>query len=380
MTETILDDFCITRNLSDETRKLYTSAINQYTQFNNMNMMELLEEAEIDEEKGVRWKYRKVRKRLMKYRIYLINKYIFTTAKKYFSLILTVYRHYEIELQQLPSISNRNVDMNKPLEYKDLPDDVLIEKILSIANIKARALIFFMLSSGCARTETANITIRDYVEAVSDYTDGEDDIYEVLNILKDKDDVVPTFMVLRQKTKKHYVTFCTPEAVNAINIYLGSYGKKLEMDDLLFHCKPRSINGVFANLNDKLGLGKKDCYNVFRPHILRKFHASRLYDDGMSMDLVDSLQGRVKDKVRGVYFLDNPDRLKKEYFEHMGAVCVEWNMRNITFKSKEFLDLERENYEKQVLLDELSERLCGVEEFVFKGLSERDLDEMRKYI
>jgi hypothetical protein len=52
----------------------------------------------------------------------------------------------------------------------------------------------------------------------------------------------------------------------------------------------------------------------------------------------------------------------------------------LTFKSKEYFELERENYERGVALEELSDRLSGVESFVFKGLSRSDLDEMRRYV
>ena len=51
--------------------------------------------------------------------------------------------------------------------------------------------------------------------------------------------------------------------------------------------------------------------------MLRKFHASQLYNDGLSMDEIDELQGRGKDQTRTSYFMEDPLRLREKYIEHM---------------------------------------------------------------
>lgn len=45
------------------------------------------------------------------------------------------------------------------------------------------------------------------------------------------------------------------------------------------------------------GLGKIGPYNRFRSNMLRKFHVSSLYNDGMSLDDVNDLQGKAKNKI-----------------------------------------------------------------------------------
>lgn len=47
--------------------------------------------------------------------------------------------------------------------------------------------------------------------------------------------------------------------------------------------------------------------------MLRKFHASALYNDGMSLDKVNDLQGNAKNKTDATYFMTKPDNLKCEY-------------------------------------------------------------------
>lgn len=375
----LLDDFSFTRNLSPSTIKLYESAIKQYTKFCNKDMESLIIEAEEDEEQRKLWKNRRIKKRLMKFRVFLFKNYLEKTAKMYFQLILTVYRHYDVELQRLPNISDKNTNKSEPIQYSDLPDKQIIEKALNIANIRSRAIIFFMVSTGCARMETSNITINQYVEATDNYHDS-DNIYDVLDELKNRDDVVPTFRICRQKTKKFYITFCTPEAVDSINNYLVSYSQKLNGEDKLFHASPRYINYVFATLNERLMLGKKGSFNRFRPHMIRKFNASCLHNDGMSIDYIDALQGRVRSSVHQSYFFDNPEKLKEEYIEHMGAVTIEWNCRNLTFKSKEFLELEKDNVEKTKMLSDVVNRLEEVESYVFSDFSRKEMEDMRKFV
>ena len=53
----------------------------------------------------------------------------------------------------------------------------------------------------------------------------------------------------------------------------------------------------FEMINNTLGLGRVGRYHRFRSQMLRKFHASALYNDGMSIDKVNNLQGKAKNKT-----------------------------------------------------------------------------------
>ena len=57
--------------------------------------------------------------------------------------------------------------------------------------------------------------------------------------------------------------------------------------------------------------------------MIRKFHASSLYNDGMSIDDVDSLQGRSKDSTHRAYFMEDPLLLKNKYVEHMDCLLLD---------------------------------------------------------
>ena len=69
-------------------------------------------------------------------------------------------------------------------------------------------------------------------------------------------------------------------------------------------------------INDTLGLGRVGKYIRFRSHMLRKFHASALYNGDMILDKVNDLQRKAKNKFTVV-----------EKTEHVKAIS--WTIPNI---------------------------------------------------
>lgn len=181
----LLNDFTTTRNLKPTTIESYTIFIKNYTKQQGASMVELIKEAENEEEQGIRWKNRTLKKRLIQYRTYLYQNYMSSTAKVMFSKILTIYKHYEIEIHDLPKLSVKNGYQNPPITFNDLPDKEIIKKALDISKPRMRAIILFISSSGCGRSETVNLTIQDFINATSDYHQHTE-IYPVLNELKAK--------------------------------------------------------------------------------------------------------------------------------------------------------------------------------------------------
>lgn len=53
-----------------------------------------------------------------------------------------------------------------------------------------KAVILFMANSGCAKRETLNLTVQDFIDATIEYHES-DDICEIINILNNRDDVIP---------------------------------------------------------------------------------------------------------------------------------------------------------------------------------------------
>lgn len=259
----------------------------------------------------------------MNFRVFLQRHYLISTVKVHFQRILTIYRHFEIEIHNLPPINLKNTNKLKPIMFEDLPTKEIIKEAVNITNPLMKAIILFISSSGCARQETLNITIQDFIDATREYHDSED-MYEIITILIKRNDVIPTFKLKRQKTNKFYFTFCSPEAVSFILDYLIISKRKLRNEDKLFKTNLDYLNSYFNEINETLNLGKVRKYNRFRSHMLRKFHASALYnhENGLSLEEIDALQGRGKNNTHSSYFMENPKNLKEKYINSLKSILI----------------------------------------------------------
>lgn len=357
----LLEDFTITRNLKPITKKSYTTSVNLYTKFNNASFISLIKEAEEEENRQIRWKYRKIKQRLLKFRNFLTNNYKKNYVKTTLSRIITIYKHYEIEINALPPLSSKNHNESPPVSFDDLPDKKIIKKALKVSNPLMKSIILFMSSSGSARRETLNLTINDIILATKEYH-GETDIYEIIKLLKSRNDIVPTFKLKRQKTNKYYYTFCSPEAIKQILNYLNTRDN-LKPDDKVFNMHVETFTKKFIRLNDKLNLGKVGTYSRFRSHNLRKFHASNLKNDGMSMTDINALQGKTKNMVDESYFFENPKTLKETYIKHLPAITI-YSKENRKIKPPEQVKLEIENKKLKDEIDKLNEEILKLTPYV----------------
>ena len=364
--EEILNEINSVKNNKKKTQHIYKHSINKYCELNKLSLAELIEEAEKEEEQGIRWKHRTLKRRLLNFRKYLMDNYYYNTVSNTFTPVLVVYKYFEIEIHDLPRIDKKSYNNPKPISFKDLPDKEIIREAVNICTSTMKAIILFMSSSGCARRETLNLTVMDYMNATKEYHNA-DNIMEMIDVLNNIDNVVPTFNILRQKTQKYYITYCSPEAVTAINHHLLSR-QNLTPESQLFKIHEDYLNQQFIKINNELGLGKAGNYNRFRSHMLRKFHASTLYNDGMSLDKVNDLQGKSKNSTDEVYFMTNPADLKQEYIQHLPALSISKEVEKITVKSPEFLKLENTIVEKdekikdyEKLIYDIDERLRNIE-------------------
>ena len=315
MSEELLKRFCSNRNIKYSTLKSYRSAIAKYEFFHDMAMGSFMDEAIVEEDEGISLKNRKIKSRLLDFRSFLLDSGLaISTVRTYFSRIKTFYRHFEIEL---PYLNDIKFDEEYLSSYYDLPTRGDIRNVCSISSNAFRALVLFISSSGCAKAETLSLTVGDFVKASDDYHDG-GSIDDVLNCLIGRRDIVPAFYLKRIKTNKFYYAFCSPEASHHIVKYLISR-KGLSLDDRLFDFTDSSLIYSFKKVNDKLDMGFVGRYRFFRSHALRKFHASNI---GLSVDIVDGLQGRGKTRVREAYMKTNPKKLKEIYMGAMHNVMV----------------------------------------------------------
>ena len=319
-TEKIIQKITTERNSSQKTHEAYTRSIKLYEEYCNKPLPKLIQEAQLEEDEGIRWNNSTLKKRLLDFRTYLYKKYKQNTAQLYLTTIIATYKHMGIDVQSLPYFSRKQVKTNPPIYYDDLPDKEVLQRVLGVCSPFMKAVTLFISSSGCSRIDTLNLKLDDYLQATMEYHHM-NNIYDAIQKMQKTDhQIIPTFNLRRQKTGKPYFTFCSDEAVRAINDYLLT--RDLSQSDKLFKCNKNYFNQQFKCLNDELGLGQVGDYGRFRPHMLRKYHASRLYEAGMDKYKVDQLQGRSKEKIQEAYFKDSPSSLREEYVECLPNLVV----------------------------------------------------------
>ena len=372
--EEILQEIHHAKSHSKSSKKIYKNAVKQYCKYNKLSLSELIKEADEEEEAGIRWKNRKLKKRLINFRQELIKNYKKNTIQSYFNAIRSIYHYFEIEIHDLPALNKKSINVSEPINYVDLPTKEIIKKALKIADNRMNAIILFMSSSGCAKRETLNLTIQDFIDATKDYHNS-NNINEVIEILKEREDVIPMFRLKRQKTNKYYYTFCSPEAVTSLISYMLTLEQDLQPTDKLFPIHEDYVTMLFVRINNILKLGKKGTYNRFRSHMLRKFHASQLYNAGLTLDEIDALQGRGKDPTHSSYFLEDPEKLRQKYVEHLDCLTINLDVNSLEIKSPEYIELEQKYNEKEEQVNNMEERLSKVEE-IFNQVNNLSDDEI----
>jgi hypothetical protein len=341
------NEFCTDRNLSETSITHYKWALQKYSVLNNMTLTELIKEADAEEEKGIRLKNREISKRLKNFRSHLIkNDASSNTIQGYFTKIKTFYRHFGIEIPYIPPAK---MPTGRHERYRDIPTIDDIKQVLeSTGNLKHKAIILFMSSSGSARNETTHITVQDFIDATKDYHDSTD-IKDVLDELEGQKDVIPIFEIVRAKTSYLYYTCCSPEATIAIIKYLKSR-PVLKNDDKLFDVNNSGLKAIFNRLNDNNKFGKKGHQNFFHSHALRKFHATTIED----VDLANALQGRKSNPIKEAYFKKNPKRLRERYIPHLNKLMIN-RVETFNVASEEYQELKKqfkENKKESKIKDE----------------------------
>lgn len=352
----MLQKFIQTRNIEKSTIKGYLTVINQYEQFHNMKIDDLLLEAWDDEEKYSNMYQRRICNRILDFRTALLKteELSINTINNKIGKLQAFYTHYGVTFPKIKGLKNKEAQ----LTYFDLPNKDHISMALECTSIQNQAIILFLASSGTGKSEAASITIADFITATDEYHNG-GSIEEIINGLwKIQEPLVPTFALKRKKTQRQYYTFCTPEASFAILRYLKHRIKvldqknkrnktqmELDLTEPLFGTTARGIGDKLNVINDKLEFGFKGKYRFFRPHTLRKFHASNI---GLSEEHIDMLQGRAKDSIHETYIKANPKYLKQIYMNVMENVTINLEEQRTVVNEEYNINIHLHFHEEQM--------------------------------
>ena len=300
------------RGLAEGTIKKYRDALKRYVEFTDETLEHLIAEADNEEETVARSSKRKIKQRLIDFRVYLKQKYASNTLTDTMTSVSTFYRHFDITVPKLPKMS-LDESPNDEIEFRDLPT---IEDIrTAIENVhtpKQKALFIFMACNGTSRMDIANFKYKQFKEAIQEFCPNVEtpkDIIEALDGRCDELNIIPVFKMKRAKTKYRYHTIITPEATQFCINYLKHGGQNLKDDDLFFDLNPYGVASAFKRVNNKMNWGKRGTFDFFSTHRVRKFNASVIQDD----DFANYIQGRKPTRIKRAYYKMSPDELRKIY-------------------------------------------------------------------
>ena len=322
-TPEILNQFYNERNSSTNTRYAYRQTVHVFEEYTHTKIGYIMYMARLEEEKKTPWRNSTLRTHLINFRRYLYESYSKNSAHMHFSRIKAILRHYEIPIGELPYYSTRQAKPDIPINPDKLVDRDILKLCINQKNPLLRAIVLFMSSSGMSKIDTLNLKVKNYMEATYDYH-RTNNITNMLYILKDRDDTVGTWNdYTRQKTGTTYFTFNSPESNKAIAQYLLTR-RNLTLDSELFKISYKYMTDLFKTVNDELGLGKNGRYSRFQSHMLRRYHATRLMESGMSVDKVDLLQGRQPHSIAYKSYIKlKPSRLRDEFIQALPYLVIE---------------------------------------------------------
>ena len=271
-------------------------------------------------------------------------------------------------------------------------DDIVgkehILRALEHCNLKYKAILLLMSSSGMGRAEIIHLTYKDFLNAISEYykpsVKEQFDIYLLAEKVQKKiEDIIPTWQIKRYKTKMPFMTFSSPESTQSIVYYLLERIKNNKpitgIDDPLFVSKGHQIdnnsfNQYFIQINDKCDFGFVGHHRFFTSHKLRKYFASTLNKNNVPEISTQWMLGHSIDKVTDAYFKLDVNALKEQYKRVVKDLSIEKVItREITTKEFDMilkeLRIERESRIEDKLsnekeMTEMNEKLKYMEQFM----------------
>lgn len=373
-----IQNMIMRKNLSQTRIKIFQTVFKRLKNITLLTPTELIEEAKEEQTpyiKDDKIVFLSIEDRKISYYFFQFHNHLQEaglapkTIKDYLSALRTFYNEYNIELPKPIQI-----DIEKKIIRKgDIPSIKDVMKAIEYTNnLRNKAIILFLATSGIRTQDMRNFTIGDFVKATKDYHDS-NTIHELLE-KKRIDNIIPTWYFIPAKTRKKgniCVTFNTPESTEYIINYLRTR-KNLNNNDYLFE----SYNGklsrslvmdFFRNLNDKLFSKTQNNERFFHAHSLRKFFISTCNHNSGDLAKVNLLSGHSnKSNVHDTYNEVNTEVMKRFYTKLIPHLSIR-DTKVHEYKPADVLKLENDSKLKdeaitnlQNQVDELADKINNI--------------------
>ena len=275
-------------------------------------------------------------------------------------------------------VNGKQVDWNqielpsiRPTQKSSIPTKEMLRRMLEFASPRLKAVIMLAVTSGLRIGTIVQLRIRNLPE------------YDIGTRKFTVD--IPLIYIDREITKgktDDYFTFITPEAKEALEIYLKERDD-LTLDSFVIEKERRlesernarqmvlNLKFEYNSLLRKLGYDEKDVFHRYRFHMLRKFFKTYATFAGIPSEIVEFMMGH-RSGIKHVYFmgggiLNNPvliDQMRNFYRKLIPQLRIKTDERELIRLEKE-LDKYKDEYNKKVEeIALLENRLKKVEEIL----------------
>lgn len=336
---------------SENTRKLYSKSLLRYCRFTEQSPTVHIEDAESEIIDRVLPRKQRIRQYMIDFRTMLKETGAAPkTVHNYVSAVKSFYKFYDI---LVPQLGSRREFRQNGLEENDhrLDKDDVVE-MLKHVDIRNRAIILLMVSSGLSQADVLNMKVGDFKRGY------------------DPDVEIATFHVRRIKTGNNFITFTTPEASRAIWDYINlrnqttdpEYEKnRIRSDeDYLFTSKnikktyldtlddddrrlsSSALMDTFRQLARKCGKEtSKGGWSAVRAHNLRKLFFTLLLNHGCDQFVAEFWMGHTIDQLRLAYFEADPGKMREMYTRFIPFLSIE-DTEVRTIETDEYKELKSE--------------------------------------
>jgi integrase len=368
-------DFTRSRNIKDRTKAIYATRIKAYSNFTEKTPTDMIKEAEKEEEAGIKLRNRKINDYFYDFRDKLeADCKSPGTINGYFDTVKAFYRHYDIQRPKIRiTLNGENWSM------EEIPNIDHVREAVKVSNLRDKAIILLMLSSGMGSGEIRHLKYEDFINSVAEHLtlfDKEQlNIQKIVFELRKLDNTIGTWKIHKYKTGMPYITFNSPESTLAIVDYLidrESRNKGVKnLEDPLFvssHRTQISDQGlvfIFRRINERAGFGesKQRKRRFFTSHTLRKLFTTTLYKKGLDQLAVDWMLGHKINPVTEVYFKNDPKALKTKYMEAVEKLTLEKvKVKKVT--TNEYDQILRDSKNKDDKIASLEKRMEIMDEML----------------
>ena len=321
-------------DFSERTQNQYAMRMELFCDCAGKSPSELITEAISETKQGLLLSERKNLEYMAKFKAELKRrKYSPKATASAVSVVKTFYNAFDIQLSSSIGKIRKASTLRENRTF--LKKEDIIKLINNANSLRNRAIILVMATSGMARKEIMNLRVRD----ISIDTDG-----------------IGTVTMRRQKNDIDFITFISPEAVQALKLYWeerernrnGAFKIKGDIDYVFVtshngkKIHTNTFSAIFKKMANQLGYKNKNNNGedrgfqiLCKSHALRKFFSSTLEDAGFPRKKIEFMLAHSLSNNELAYYENEVKKLKDLYINFLPHITFEKEIRIVSLSTED---------------------------------------------